>query len=648
MRISRIFRKYSRVLLLVFMSLLLVVFLLGDVISRARYGYAARDLEIGKAFGEPVYLRQTHVAENDFELAWQLGTRTPPIVSRDPQERNLAMYLLLEEARRAGVWVGRDQIIESLQNVRGAGEALSAIRNRTGRSLNSIYDSVARVSATMVLAGYQFSAASGVSLPELEQLYRDRSQEARVLISVIDSTAFLSDIPEPGEQDLQAHFEECKDRDTEHTEQALVFGYRIPDRVQVEYLTVDPAAIQQRVRVREREARRYYEDNQEKYKKPVDEALPSAGEEDSQPQKIQMTYEEVEKQVREDCRAAKAIKESQKLVNEIHHEARLAWDTAPLGEDNVRQAPSDDAIVPFTELQAKFSSDYPVIYEKTELVTARQLRFEQGFGQSAAVIDRERVLTSTLAFRVEGLAADETEAPLEVLRINEPGPAVLETRTTEAAGDPTPYQAYVFRVIRVEPSGPPASLDDVREKVVENVKRSQAFKLAGEQARALAEQARRIGLQQAVAEAEDLKAMLLGNDESTADEPVASRPTTNPYTNMLEPFEPEQFVRRSRFIKNVGFASSLQEQVFALADQSGPDEADERRVVAVPLARNYKWTVAELLEVKPIYRGEFEMKRAELERQATWTQFRTFYNAWFDPENIRSRAGFVRAAAAEP
>ncbi|MFQ5806282.1 MAG: hypothetical protein ACE5I3_07525, partial [Phycisphaerae bacterium] len=517
MRISRIFRKYSRILLLIFMSLLLVVFLIGDVISRAQRSYAAEDPEIGKAFGEPVYRSQTRRAEADFTLAGQLGVRPPPITSSDQGQANLAMYLLLEEARRAGIRVGRDQIIESLRNAPGASAVLSAIRNRDGRSLNSIYDSVALVSAAMALARYQLGAAADASLPQLEHAYRDENQKARVLISVLDARALASQVPTPTEEELQAHFEEGKDRDHEHTEEALAYGYRIPDRVQIEYLTVDPSEIQDRVLVSEKQARRYYEDNKQKYMKTVDDASPFALEE-QQPQKIQMTYEEVKDRVRDDCRTAKASREAQGLVNKIQQEALRPWVTAPLGEDNLRQTPADDALVPFAELQARFSKEYPVIYKQTELLTELELRREPGFGQATLVVNRWSVPAATLALRVEGLVTAEEDDPTPVLRINEPSPVVLGSGSTISPGAGLD-QAYVFRVIRVEPSGPPASLDEVREKVVKNVEQSEAFELAGEKARALAEQARRSGLRQAVAEAEDLKAML-----SAADEPVPLQP----------------------------------------------------------------------------------------------------------------------------
>ncbi len=403
MRISRIFRKYSRVLLLVFMSLLLVVFLMGDVIGRASRNSSAGDFEIGEAFGQPIYSSQTQRARRDFDITGLLGMRSPPVLSEDPQERDLGMYLAIEEARRAGVVVGRESISDALSRSPQSALLLDRIRKRYNCSLNSIYDSAARVVAISVLAQYQAGALATASLPEVEQAYRDQNQEARVLISVIDARAFLAGMPEPTEAELLAHFEECKDRDRAHTDDERVCGYRIDDRIQVEYLTVDPDAIREDVRVSAREAERYYEENRQKYMKEVDTVSPFALDDSGGPQKIEMTYDEVKDQVREDCRAAKAIEVAQRLLNLIHDEARLPWVTAPRDEDNVKQAPPADKLVSFEDLREKFSGEYPVIYRKTELATARAFGRVRGLAQASTVIERRPVATRTLAFRVEGL-----------------------------------------------------------------------------------------------------------------------------------------------------------------------------------------------------------------------------------------------------
>ena len=654
MRISRIFRKYSRVLLLVFMSLLLVVFLVGDVIGRASSSRQMRDVEICQAFGKPVFLSQTQRAEDDFELTARLLIRTPPVVSEDLRERNLAIYLLIEEARRAGVVVGRERIIEALSRSPQSSFLLGRIRQQSNLSLNSIYDSAARVVATMVLAQHQVGALAATSLPEIEHAYRDENQEARVLISVIDARAFLAGLPEPTEEELQGHFEECKARKSAHTDEARVCGYRIPDRVQVEYLTVNPDAIKEDVRVSAREAERYYEENQQKYLKEIDTPAPLALDDSGEPQKIQMTYEEVSDQVREDCRAAKAIEEAQRLVNDIRDEARLPWETAPLGEGNVRQVPPADEIVSFEALREKFSARYPVTHEKTELVTERELRREPGFGRAAAVVDRQSVPAPTLAFHVEGLAIPDPNDRTPLLRINEPSREVLvERRTIDRDAGPIPYQNYIFRVVSVEPSGPPASLDDVREQAIQDVKELKALEIAAEQARALAEQARQNGLKEAVAAAEELKNMLRQEDEQERpDEPESTTRPALPdpaerYLRALEPFEPEQFLRQPRPLKYVGYAPGLHELAFASPDASGPDPTQKHSVIDAPLAKSLKWAVVELLEIKPIYQGDFELKREELEAQAYLGQLEAFWYDWFEPKNILARAGYVPNVALE-
>jgi hypothetical protein len=286
-------------------------------------------------------------------------------------------------------------------------------------------------------------------------------------------------------------------------------------------------------------------------------------------------------------------------------------------------------------------------------VTDRELRREKGFGWANGVVDRQPVPATTLAFHVEGLVHPEPGDRTPILRVDEPGPVVIEARTVDPAAGPIAYQAYVFRVTRVEPAGPPASLDDVRDQVIQDVKQIKALELAGQQARALAEQARQNGLKMAVDAAEDLKTSMGRKDEPA--EPAEPEDTAQPtppdpaerYLRLLDPFEPEQFLRQPRFLKNVGYAPGLHERVFAPADQGGPDLTQEHPVIAVPLAKTLKWVVVEVLEIKPIYQGDFELKREELETQAYRGRLQTFWTEWFEPKNILTRTGFVPKVATE-
>lgn len=662
MRISRLFRKYSRVLLLVFMSLLLVVFLLGDVIGRASRGPRGRDLKLGEVFGEPVYASQARLAADEFALARQLGFTTPDpwIDAESPQERDLVLFLLLKEAEHTGVRIGRDDVVEALRQDPDSARVLEAIRKTTGRSLNSIYDALRRVAAVTWLFRRQMEAVTPVSLPQLERAYRDQHQNARVLISVIDAEALLKQVPEPTEAELQAHFEQAKDRRTAHTDEELVFGYRLEDRVQVEYLTVDPVKMRELVSVREKEAQRYYRDHQNQYVRTV------AGQPGEKPQIVPLEYEEIKQRVREDCRAAKAIEEAQRLVNDLEHEARRPWRTVAVDESGLSERPPDEQIVSFAELRARFADRGPIEYHKTGLVTLEELYAEPGFGQAGKSTEQGRILAPALAFRVEGLAEPDPKDRRPILRLYEPGPVVVREEPAATDFAPPVSQAYLFRVTRVAPAGPPAALDDVRPAAVRNLKRLKAFELAGRHARALAEEARRVGLKQAVAAAKELRALLgevpsasqpataaAGQSSSAATtQPTGSAATQpirqNRYIRMLKPFAPRQFLRLPRGgLPNIGVARHLHERVFALAATADSQPGAGHRVVAVPLARQFKWAVVELLGIEPIYRGEFELARERLERQLGWSRQQMFVVGWFKAANVIKRTGFVPAAAGE-
>jgi hypothetical protein len=150
-----------------------------------------------------------------------------------------------------------------------------------------------------------------------------------------------------------------------------------------------------------------------------------------------------------------------------------------------------------------------------------------------------------------------------------------------------------------------------------------------------------------VAEAEELKTLLRGGAAATT-QPTTRSAMAERYVQALEPTEPERFLRQPSLIRNLGFSRSPHDKVFALVDEAGPAEsAEKHRVVVVPLARSLKWAVIELLEVKPIYRGEFELQRNALQQQNARVVSQSFLISWFDPDNIIRRTGYVPAAPAQ-
>src|SRR5262249_26971284 len=143
-------------------------------------------------------------------------------------------------------------------------------------SFDDIYDSAARFFAVRSFADLQ-AAAVGASLPELEVNYRDQREQVAIAYSVLDAHAFLDDVPEPAEDELKALFEEAKNRVSAHQEDKLVFGYQLPDRVQIEWITLDPKRIEDQVQIRETQVRDWFNEHRDKYFTEVPAQQPEEG-----------------------------------------------------------------------------------------------------------------------------------------------------------------------------------------------------------------------------------------------------------------------------------------------------------------------------------------------------------------------------------
>ncbi|MCH8807540.1 MAG: hypothetical protein IH986_15845 [Planctomycetes bacterium] len=643
MKPSKFFRKYNRTLILVFMSLLLVAFLLMDVIQS--WGRAARNIdeEVGTAFGEPISTNDLRFVSQQSQIAARFGLifgRSDPLDS----------YLLLEEARRMGIRVGSAEVEATLTRMGVSGQLLRDVGDTFSCSRDYLYEVIG---SWMAVQRVQIMLASSVeaSLPRLELAYRDQTQQAVVRMSVIDSNAFLTAVSDPSEEELAAYFEEAKDREDGSTEDGLVYGYRRPDRVQLEYLSVDPEAIRTKVRVRAAGTRRYYEMNRSKYVK----RIPRPTEPTTQPfppqfDEVQQSYEEVAERVKEDWRAAKAVEEAQRLVNKMRAEANEAWVRAEVGEDGYRNPPAGDLTGLFEALRAGHSGTYDVIFEKTDVLDRVGVRALPGFGRASYRInDNQRLSAADFALQIKGLyelTQDEQDERTLALNVFEPSPVLtdFDLRTRQPTGP-----SYFFRVVKVDPAGPAESIDAVRDKLVEDMTVLKAHAMAEVHARKLFERARQVGLDKAVAESDVLKTLLRQAEVLDAASEEPPRQPTN-YLKPLGPFTPRDFSRSRAFVFHEGvvlFTPKLPEAVFALADEPTTATSPAHKVGLVQIANSQKWVVVELIELEPVYAGDFEKQRPTLARRLAFQDQRALVLGWFDPDLLRQRTGFVSSRKAQ-
>ena len=94
---------------------------------------------------------------------------------------------------------------------------------------------------------------------------------------------------------------------------------------------------------------------------------------------------------------------------------------------------------------------------------------------------------------------------------------------------------------------------------------------------------------------------------------------------------------------DVPYIPKLHTELFARVEGPFSTTMPPHLVVAAPSVRERKWAIVEMVELKPLYEGEFEQDREQRQQEAAQTVQRSFSTAWFDVDNVYKRAGFVPA-----
>ncbi|MBK9121228.1 MAG: hypothetical protein IPM18_16725 [Phycisphaerales bacterium] len=637
MNLIKILRKNSKTLILVFMSLLLVAFLVPEAIQSGFGGGRGPNPLVGRvgSFNTRIRLADLQAAKSEVELALRIMGQPVQLTI----EMTESFYLLREEARRAGIRVGKNEVREMLAAMNVQDEDLMRIQDSTRMPYDRIYEIVGD---WLGVVRYQQWQSAGIltSLPREKFAFIQQRQQARARVALLEARAFLDAVPEPTAEELTAFFETARDRATAHTNDELVFGYRLPDRVRVEIVTIDPVAMEQVVEIRAAQVREFFNLNRHRYTKPDPNAVDGAP-----TARIPMELDEARELVRVDFRRQRAIEESQRAINRLFDEAYRPWITTEVGDDGFRKVPGD--VIGLRELVEKYRGELPLTYQLTDLLDRSKLTVgPDQIGLARYSVGQQTVGFAELALRVAGILSRNPDDGLPVFAVQEPGRVVRL-----AAGDPStpgqpqrPYQAYLFRIVEVAPSGPATDFEAIRAQVAEDWRMLRAFELARAQAEALAEQAAAIGLTAAIEAAADLKAQLTSAEQVAATQPL-ERPdgTLRPparFVEALGPHSPAPFGRQGfPFVAGIGAVQGIVTPAFELGTAAAPDTG--HRVRAVPLAVQQRWAVLEVEEILPLYTGEFNQYLASGFIGSEWERMQ-FTQVIGSPQYTFERLGYVR------
>jgi hypothetical protein len=476
--VLKFFRKYNKWILGVGGSLLMIIFLIqpvmsmftanpdsfvlgefeGGEITRGDHKAAAGDMMVIRPFG--LLLDPDGGSESDDAMRWAL-------ILKDAQRLGLSASLLEVEqlkfesgksdadmemmASRVNATPG--YIRHAMRNwliVQSYKELLAAQSHLSGHERASM---LRQMMANRQGSGiYQAMAygTSRLSRPMIDHFLQDQGARVTGRAVLIRADQFLDDTPKPDEAKLQELFDKYKDALPGDGE-PYGFGYRVPDRVKLEYLAISMDGARQHVKVTEADALSHYRKYPERFSgvAAAETAVPA------QPK----PYESVRDQVIEDLTDQLAFEMVEKMAKAAY--GLLYEDTRGMAkEDDYRVIENMASLRSLREVAEQMESEYGLLAEVRSSggdawVNARDLSSLSGIGQSRLADNLNVDFTSFVLSSRE--LKPETDNPLlpRRLQVGLAGAPMMDMYGSR----------YVFRLTAATPTRLPESLDEVREQV---------------------------------------------------------------------------------------------------------------------------------------------------------------------------------------
>lgn len=568
-------------------------------------------------------------------------------------EANDDLYALLAtEADALGVGVNPDLLNTLLTNSGVTREADEALYDSLRQSL--------RTFLMVANAGNRAARVAKVSLPERERFLATRGQ--RVSLNVVEFNAkdYLDKVPAPTDARLKEQFDKFKDV---VSTAPGVAGYKYPNRVKYEAIEIKKDAVKKAVPpVETDEAYEFYLANRGSGK--FETSTPATTQPDPftldrGPTTRVMKFEEAREQIvieLTDKRVAELTDRIREFALQTMKDDYAAYRAAaPAGGTTAPSNPPVTSLgVPYNskdylaKLRDKIQADFKVTVavEREEGWQSAATLGESRLGKQSFMGDRGGSFVTTLATRIDPLV-DEADR-------NEPG-APKPLGLYEPTGTMTDVTGnlLIARATAADPAHAPASLDEVKEKVVADVRQAEAFKLAQQAAQAAVDAAVNQGkwLQSVAA---DLKRPVIntglfnaGNPQAMVipsyEVPATARGTfASEVTDLLALPPRTGAAPRPATTRAVASAATTRPATTTVAATTGPVSLKEHPVGLIELPDLGKVLVAEVDELKPMWSKQDESDQFKqvtiLLRQADANRLRA---GWYGYDEATKRMNFA-------
>ncbi|HEX7008709.1 MAG TPA: hypothetical protein VF184_01920, partial [Phycisphaeraceae bacterium] len=284
------------------------------------------------------------------------------------------------------------------------------------------------------------------------------------------ASQFADEAEPPSQAELRELFERYRDVPPGQGE-PYGLGYRLPDRVRIEYLQVPFDQVRDHVTVDEAEALSYYEEHPEQFRAaPTQPAAtqpaatqPAASEPEVTP------YLEVRERILDELTDQKAQALATQIIKTASQMMQAQLRAFPEAADGYRQLPADFTPTPLQtvaqQLTERFGVPVQVHAYTSSWVSAEDLATLPGIGQSW-LIGQSSVLFEDYVLSAKELEP-EADHPLAMLR--------LQVGVPSEPLSGFDGSQYLFRLTAAEPDRAPASLDEVLPQVTQDAQNLKAY-----------------------------------------------------------------------------------------------------------------------------------------------------------------------------
>lgn len=631
----KFFRKHNKELLAFFMVALMIVFLGGSALNSLLTPNLDRVVATTRV--GPISYQDQNEADsstrylNAFGLSWQrpLGSPGQPLELID-------WIILTREAKRLGTATTQTAVRATLRNASGVAEIAGSFRVKPERVLDALadYESVTQTA-------FALSSATVPSEAALLAAFRESMEKAKIKAVMLPAEAFVDQGAPFTEDEIEAQYEQHREREAGT---GLNFGYHVPPTLQVQYIKIDHAKLAPEVRVAnlEKKAKALFDERKERdpaFRRPAEElaraeaaAAGAEGAATEQPSPY-LTWEEAKDKAVELVKAQEANEAAGRMADWLLQSLGLPWLEADREKDGYKKTPesvtgSDYYTGVLHTLPPALRYPQAVSIETTPFFSQNDADDVPAIGE-ALFVDPQRPGRSEtlgqLAFRTKAIVpdiSDDKEATA--------GDFLSPFQTSRYALRDTASNVYLFRVVASRPAHAPNSLDEVRDKVVRDLRLIRGF-----------------------AEAKRHAAALAGCDESTslreaydADAALTERITA--YGQFTAGYsEPPPVARASQIAASIGNIGDTVD----LGSQIGAVPADVVESWFASTRVEGEKSIVELKDRSTVmvveWGGVERTKPTDLDEQRkTFTdlmiRMRTqeVIREWFDSDNIRARNGF--------